>query len=409
MDILEARDLILSRGKVCDHCLGRQFHNKFRDYPNEQIGAALRRAKNEKDIEKNLKKKTKARVLKGCVICNGLFTELEKYEKLLKKEYKKHDFQTYLVGCKIDRSLIEREEKLWEEIGVEHCEPLKREINRTFGLMLWKWTKKNAEFNFPDVIFTIDFKKGRVEAKLNPLYIYGRYRKMIRGIPQTKWPCRECGGRGCPKCKGTGKQYQETVEELIAEKVLEETGGKRSSFHGEGREDIDARMLGKGRPFVLEIFEPKKRALDLKKLEKEINEFAAGKVEVLGLRMSNKKEVQLLKAVRHEKTYDVLVECKKVKREDLKKLEEYFHDRVISQKTPARVLHRRADKVRKRKIISVECTPAKGGFRAKIKTQAGAYIKELVSGDEGRTQPSFASVLKKPCVVKELDVIEISE
>ena len=408
MNLLEARDIILAK-KVCDHCLGRQFRNKFREYSNDQIGAAIRKAKAEKDIERGLKKKLKPKLLKTCVLCGGIFTELDKYEKLLKKEYKKHDFQTYLVGCKIDKKLIEREEKLWEEIGMEFVEPIKREINRTFGLMVWEWTKKNAEFSFPDVIFTIAFKRARIETKLNPLYIYGRYRKLVRGIPQTKWPCRECGGRGCPKCGHTGKQYKETVEELIAEKVLEETGGKSSSFHGEGREDIDARMLGKGRPFVLEIFEPRKRAIDLKKLEKRINQFAKEKVEVSDLRPSSRKEVQAIKSVMHEKTYDALIECKGISQEDLKNLEEYFHDRLISQSTPTRVLHRRADKIRKRKIISVESKPIKGGFRATIKTQAGTYIKELVSGDNGRTEPSFSSVTKKPCLVKELDVIEISE
>ena len=408
MNILQARDIILAK-KVCDHCLGRQFRNKFKDYSNGQIGASVRKAKTDKDIEDGLKKKLKPKLLKTCVLCGGIFAELDRYEKLLKKECKKHDFQTYLVGCKIDRSLIEREEKLWEEIGAEHCEPIKREINRTFGLMIWHWTKKNAEFNFPDVIFTIDFKKARIETKLNPLYIYGRYRKLVRGIPQTKWPCRECGGRGCPKCGHTGKQYKETVEELIAEKVLEETGGKSSSFHGEGREDIDARMLGNGRPFVLEIFEPKKRAIDLEKLENKVNQFAKEKVEVSDLRPSSRKEVQAIKSVMHEKTYDALIECNGVNQKDLKNLEEYFHDRLISQGTPTRVMHRRADKIRKRKIISVENRLAKGGFSAAIKTQAGTYVKELVSGDSGRTEPSFSSVIKKPCLVKELDVIGISE
>jgi len=406
MGVLETRDLILAK-KVCDHCLGRQFHNKFK-YPNERIGAAVRKAKKEKDIEANLEKKLKPKSLKTCVLCGGIFSGIDMYSGLLKNEVKKHDFNTHLVGCTIDRGLIEREEKLWEEIGMEFCEPIKREINRTFGIMVWEWTGKNADFNFPDVIFLINFKKGRIETKLNPLYIYGRYRKLVRGIPQTKWPCRECGGRGCPKCGNTGKQYKETVEELIAEKALEETDGKRSSFHGEGREDIDARMLGKGRPFVLEIFEPKKRTIDLAKLEKKVNKFAKGKVEVSELRPSSKKEVQLIKSTMHGKTYDALIECKASK-EDLKKLEEYFQDRLISQKTPSRVLHRRADKTRKRKIISVECKPVKGGFRANIKTQSGTYVKELVSGDNGRTVPSFSSVLGTPCTVKELDVTEIHE
>ena len=43
----------------------------------------------------------------------------------------------------------------------------------------------------------------------------------------------------------------------------------------------------------------------------------------------------------------------------------------------------------------------------KIRCQGGLYIKELVSGDEGRTIPSVASILKtkaKPC---ELDVLKV--
>jgi tRNA pseudouridine synthase 10 len=409
MKMLESRDLILAKGKVCDHCLGRQFRNKFKDHANDQVGAAVRKAKKEADIEKALKKKMKPKLLKSCFLCGGIFAQTGKFSKLLKKEALKQDFETFLVGCKINKDLIDREEKLWEGIGAENCEPIKREINRTFGIMVWEWTDKKAEFNFPDVIFTLDFKKGRIEVKLNPLYIYARYRKLVRGIPQTKWPCRECGGRGCEKCGHTGKQYKETVEELIAEKALEETGGKSSSFHGEGREDIDARMLGRGRPFILEIFEPKKRKLDLKKLEKSINKFAKGKVEVSGLRRSDKKEVQLIKAMKHEKTYEALIECADASEEDLKKLEEYFKNRLISQKTPTRVLHRRADKVRKRKVASLECTLVKGGFRAKIIADAGTYIKELVNGDSGRTEPSFSALIKKPCIVKELDVMEISE
>ena len=39
---------------------------------------------------------------------------------------------------------------------------------------------------------------------------------------------------------------------------------------------------------------------------------------------------------------------------------------------------------------------------------AGLYIKELVSGDDGRTVPSLASVLGVPARVLELDVIEVS-
>ena len=44
------------------------------------------------------------------------------------------------------------------------------------------------------------------------------------------------------------------------------SGGKEHFFHGMGREDIDALCLGEGRPFVLELSEPRIRDIDLDEL-----------------------------------------------------------------------------------------------------------------------------------------------
>ena len=52
--------------------------------------------------------------------------------------------------------------------------------------------------------------------------------------------------------------------------------GTGAKFHGAGREDIDVRMLGSGRTFVLEILEPKIRDLDLETLQEEVNNYARG-------------------------------------------------------------------------------------------------------------------------------------
>jgi tRNA pseudouridine synthase 10 len=411
MNLIEMRDEVLKLGDVCDHCLGRQVSLKFRGHPCEQIGTALRAAKKDTDVEENLKKKLKSYESKGCVLCRGVFLDIPDWVKKIKKEAKKYEFNTFVAGSKINVRFLEQEEMLWTKIGARWCEPLKRELNRTVGEAFAKTSKKKADLETPDVMFIINLESGKVEAELKQLFIYGRYRKLKRGLPQTKWPCRECRGSGCKECGGTGKQYPETVEELIAEKILKKTKGRGTKFHGSGREDKDARMLGEGRPFVIEIVEPVKRNLDFKKLEKSINRFAKGKVEVLGLRLSDKKEVRYIKTIRYEKTYEALVGCEdKVTKKDLKKIEAYFQDREVSQETPKRVLHRRADKIRKRKVFSAKCEPVSDNeFRAVIKTEAGTYVKELISGDDGRTKPSFTGLLGKPYVCKELDVIEIHE
>ena len=84
----------------------------------------------------------------------------------------------------------------------------------------------------------------------------------------------------CERCGGSGKQYEESVQELIDSVAIGATEGESSTFHGAGREDIDAKMLGTGRPFVVEIKTPKKRSVDLQILEESMNKAAIGKVEV---------------------------------------------------------------------------------------------------------------------------------
>ena len=72
--------------------------------------------------------------------------------------------------------------------------------------------------------------------------------------------------------------YPTSVEEVIATELMRESGGTSHALHGMGREDVDARMLGRGRPFIVEIKEPRKRQIDLGAAVSRIN--ASGIAEV---------------------------------------------------------------------------------------------------------------------------------
>lgn len=178
-----------------------------------------------------------------------------------------------------------------------------------------------------------------------------------------------------------------------------------------GREDIDARMLGNGRPFILEIKIPTRRHLNPKSLEKAINLNAKGTVEVSNIRMSSKDQVKAIKDAKTFKTYDVEVEFEKpIKQAKLKEVVRAFTDKTIEQKTPIRVLHRRADKTRKRTVVDIGIESFdKNIARLKITGESGIYVKELIHGDEGRTKPSIAEYLDVKCQIRSLDVIHIHD
>ena len=81
---------------------------------------------------------------------------------------------------------------------------------------------------------------------------------------------------------------------------------------------------------------------------------------------------------------------------------------VIEQRTPTRVSHRRADLVRPRLINNVEVLSFEDNMaELVIRAQHGTYIRELVSGDKGRTVPSLSSLIDASCKVEVLDVLNL--
>jgi len=397
--IVESAKQTLSAYKLCDHCLGRLFAKIELGQPNQKRGETLR---------KQLKQKNKTEIC-DCWLCDGLLDEISHFAALLQNALKEYDFDTFLVGSKIDEDIQEREQELWEHIGSDYTEPIKIEINRETGKILEKQLGKEVDFERPTIMAVIDTAFDVVHLQIQSLFIYGRYKKYARDLPQTRWFCKICHGKGCRKCQYTGKMYERSVEELIAQPFLEMTDGDGESFHGCGREDIDARMLGNGRPFVLEIKNPKVRNLNLSQSESIINTSNKDVIEVSDLRLSDRDEIARIKNATFRKTYRLVIQSvKTINNEKLKKAAQTLRGRTIGQFTPSRVAHRRANMVRERKIYDCNIESVDDTIAILvIEAESGTYIKELISGDDGRTTPNISEITGVPCKVTALDVIEI--
>ena len=393
-------------GPICDNCIGRQFAKISSGLSNAKRGQILKEALRTKwDLGEEIELQGK------CWVCNGLFENLDEWVLKALEALRGYEFDSFLVGTKVSGMLLENEELIWEIAGASYAEPLKAELNREIGKRIERETGKEADFERPDLVVLLNLWTEKVELQVNSVFIYGRYRKFERGIPQTRWLCRECRGIGCEKCNYTGKMYAESVEELISSSILAEFKGEYMVLHGCGREDIDARMLGSGRPFVVEIKEPKRRNVDLRMLEDKVREENAGKLEVTGLQYVKREMVARIKNAKADKTYRVGVELKtKVLEKDLENALDTLTGAVIEQKTPTRVLHRRTDMVRRRKVHSAKLISFdESVFFMEIRCDGGLYIKELVSGDGGRTKPNLSELLgtEVEAEVKELDVVDV--
>ncbi|MBC7098194.1 tRNA pseudouridine(54/55) synthase Pus10 [Candidatus Bipolaricaulota bacterium] len=400
MEPLELARRLLSAGPICDRCLGTRFAKLGHGLSAAERGRLLRAAVGGATPED-----------RDCWVCGGLFSLVPQWARRAAELARPYQHTTFLFGVRPSPRLEAVQEFLDERFPSPWAEPVRRELNRELGRQyerLFPAGRLAVDFRRPEVQFTVDLETGRVSLRVAPVFFFGRYRKLVRGIPQTHWPCRACRGRGCEECRFTGKQYPTSVEELILPHFLAACGGEGGHLHGAGREDIDARMLGRGRPFVLEVERPKRRTVDLAGIAARVNQAAQGKVEVLDLRPAPPDLVERVKGLKARKRYRARVRFERPV--DAGALAEAL-DRLVGtvrQRTPQRVSHRRADLVRQRRLYQ-----AKGRLTSPTEAEiellcdGGLYVKELVSGDEGRTQPSLAGCLGLPAQVVELDVLEV--
>ena len=145
------------------------------------------------------------------------------------------------------------------------------------------------------------------------------------------------------------------------------------------------------------------------KLTKKINKLAKDLIEVQGLRLSNRAEVARIKETKAEKSYTIRFSCNhSLSDDEISTRILSLSGQVLEQQTPQRVAHRRADKIRKRKVISIENIQVEDNeIEFDVRCESGTYVKELVHSDEGRTKPSVAEVLEADCEVILLDVKDI--
>ncbi len=403
MEIDQQVKSILSYGECCDHCLGRFFGKRSHGLSDDERGRSLK-------ISLALAENLPYMKFSGsCWICSNFFETIPEWVDRVIAAAEGIEFSTFLIGCRVPPLIVENEEMVWSDLSLNDPEPFKSEVNREVGKAVSARIGKVVDFRNPDIVFILDLSSALIEVQINSVFFYGRYRKFERGIPQTHWDCRACKGAGCEKCNFTGAQYLDSVEELIGRPVIAAFNAQNAVLHGAGREDIDARMIGTGRPFILEVVEPRRRSLDLAELETEINNAAEGRVSVSIKRWSDRPEVETLKSNKAHKKYRILVEVDGALSADtfanaLKTLQ----GATIYQRTPERVAHRRADKVRERIVLDIEYAGEQDGkFVVEVLGEAGLYIKELVSGDGGRTRPSLAEILNRSAHVFSLDVVQV--
>ncbi|XP_034966803.2 tRNA pseudouridine synthase Pus10 isoform X2 [Zootoca vivipara] len=140
------------------------------------------------------------------------------------------------------------------------------------------------------------------------IFVAGRYNKYSRNLPQTPWII------------DGERKMESSVEELISEHLMAAFKADSFNFSSSGREDVDVRTLGKGRPFAVELVNPRKVRLaaeEMKELQQTINN-SSDKVQVRDLQLVTREAIGHMKEGEEEKTktYSALIWTEKVIRNE---------------------------------------------------------------------------------------------
>lgn len=424
--LLEKVYEVMTNTPLCPRCLGRMFASLLRGYSNRDRGLALLRSLvmsleysaamgDENALEKlkklapSLPEEFRQTLDKHgidwsgppkCWLCGDRVEEWIKLGERVEEMLVRLRADSFVVGVNMSKTIAQKEDELYRINMVTTGESIRQEVKREVGKLAMARSGVPVEFEKPGVTIMITLPQGIVYPRPNPLLLKGRYLKTGRNISQTDWSVRE-GGR----------RFEKSVQSML-EPLRTMVGGTELVLHASGREDTDARMLGDGRPMIVEVKEPKRRRVDPKVVESIINTRQKwGHIKLL--HAAAREEVRELKTSgQHRlKAYRALIATEEPPSSDaLKAVEASLTGALVKQRTPQRVVHRRADMVREKRVYMVKLRHiAPRLIQAYILAEGGLYIKELVSGDGGRTHPSISSLLGTSARCVELDVVWVEE
>ncbi len=353
---------------LCGDCLGRQFPYFRPNLSSRQKGLELLQS-----ISKNI------RAPSECYLCEGLMSSAEARSREIAETLRSLEFDSLLVGSKFPAKSVDKEDHVRSEFKLRGGKTLKAEFTRELGRNVATLLGKRLTYSSPDMVAIFDPLKNSLRVIPKSLYIFGRYVKRVRGLPQ-----KQTFSEGA------------SVESILATRLLKHFGGRSARFSWIGGEDDDSLVLGQGRPFYAELFEPTKRSLgSMSKLAPEEDQVALQEIRIVKDKPPAKAKfkVTVLAEVEFESF---------VTEDQLNTLQSRFKDAVLT------ALSTRKGKFAEKKVYDLEIKDAQGKeAKVMIRCDGGLNIKKFISGSDHEISPSISEVLGIGAHCKQFDVLAV--
>jgi tRNA pseudouridine synthase 10 len=379
------------RYNLCTYCLHRQLAHA----PQRTSGLHNKKAKPLKAVKPD-----------SCYICQGIMSELDSTVKMISGaiETEEYEFDSFILGASLPSAIFEREDSIRARFKVRGRHNIKKQFIDELRKRLVKITHKRVQYMSPDIAIHLvvanqdikDYKNTfgqTVSLKASPIFLSGRYVKTTRGLPQKRDTCQTCLGRGCSLCGYTRMSPFDSIEAIISRRVIEITKGDTTKFSWLGGEDKDSLVLGKGRPFVVRVSNPKVRGL-----KRDLIIEANGLSAVIK-QQSPKHSFQLPCHFTTKTKITILAEGE-LSYKKLATLANVLENSEVSFKTKSKIL--------KKKIYSVQVEQIdEKRFILTVNADGGLFIKQFVGGQE-YSEPNISKIIGIKCECEVFDVLEVN-
>ncbi len=376
-EILLQTKLILNEYSLCDNCLGRFFIKHTGFSSASRLGSSLKNSIKYKTVTK-------------CYICKNLFSFSDSYVRLMQDSSIGYEFSSFLVGSILKRSIIERDDKVRSKFHLRGTDGIKTGITRELGKKFARKTNTNLDYLLPDITFTMNFRTEQCQVKTRSLFLYGRYLKKNRGLPQKQGSCQDCNGKGCMFCNNHGIVLFDSVEGKICQFLYKKFETDQVKFTWIGGEDKTSLVMGNGRPFFVKILSPKKRNIKLSKKSD------LGEISLHGLRIIDdipsgsitfRSKLKLLVATKNN-----------ISSNKLKKLKQLSGMQITLTDTDRKQMKKTIHELKYEK-------KSLRSFTVDIDADGGLPIKHFVEGIH--VTPNISSILDIHCICKKFDINQI--
>jgi len=231
---------ILSEYYLCDNCTGR-----------------LLAERSSKSGKKTLTK---------CFVCKNIFTDLHFHVDKLKEISSPYKFSSFLIGIIIKSSFVERDDSIKSKYQLKGIDSIKASITNEISKSFAKKTKTKPDIVSPDIVLTINLKDNSYELRAKTIFLCGRYKKNTRDVVQKQRSCSNCNGKGCKQCDNHGISEFNSIEGYLAKHIFAKFKAEKIKVTWIGGEEKNSMVKGTGRPFFVQIINPKIRHVRLQNL-----------------------------------------------------------------------------------------------------------------------------------------------